>query len=224
MFMIDHIAQLEFLRATTVEIEPAPIDRLLSRVLPLVCPWLDHGEPIIVNFAIFVHRTVRGCILDVGPEAIALRDAIDEWMDHYRFTDKWIWDAAATTLLLHAVERIQPREWCARQTELHLLSVKVPYQENESEDQYRERFDQEYRRQRNEHVKRFRSPNSDYAERARWTAAAFRGETFASIARRGNVQIGEDAVRKAVLAFASRAGLTFPTLVETLTAHREKAG
>lgn len=227
---LDYQAKLEFLRATTIELVPVPIDTLLSDATPLFCKWLEmlsdekelsyasykDAKPVGAHFA-YTNLSISG--MDDSTQAVALRNSLEEWMARYHFTDRWIASAAATTLFVHKLGKARPREWYLRQTELHLPSAKVPYVENEAE--YLESFDQAYRKERKEFVRRLRKANTDYPERARWTAAVFGGASFAAIARRENVQIGEDALRKSVYSFAQRAELT---LAETLAEPAGKSG
>src|SRR5579871_4334509 len=158
---IDYTARTAFLDATTDLLRPAPIYALLDS-LPIIEAWLTTipptgpltGERLSVTVGL---QHGRICASGDSSEVAECKHAISDWMKNCQFFhDGWTWiteDYAEPTLLLHAFGRCVQRRWYRMEPweELHREPVvRVPRRGNESNTDYKKRFDEECRRQSKE--------------------------------------------------------------------------
>jgi hypothetical protein len=219
----DYAARSAFLYFTTEVITPAPIDVLLE-LLPTFRRWRAHlereappdypltGDRII---AIFALATRAISPFDDSPEAAALKDALSGWMAKCKFRDPWLADAGLCTLFMqHANDVVSPRKWYLQppyEELCPLVSISLRQEFGESRKEFLKRLEREYLQRRKEYNGPMEFRTGERANQmlpARWAALVFAGSTFAEIARANNRNRGY--VRKTVVGFASRAGLTLP--------------
>jgi hypothetical protein len=225
---VDYSARSAFLNATTNLLSPAPIDDLLKS-LPTVHAWLatiPQTAPLSPGRLSVTVGLAYGRIstTDHSSEAAEVKRSISDWMKNCQFfCDGWRWiveDYAELTLLLHAFGRCERRKWYRMEPweEFHPEPiVRVPRRGNESNRDYKKRFDEECRRQSKEILRpvqlRTGALTLTRARDARWTVRHLcLGETFVQIAEDVPKESGSDEnkVGKAVRAFRRRAGLLNP--------------
>jgi hypothetical protein len=219
----DYAARSAFLYFTTEVMTPVPIDILLE-LLPIFHRWrarLDREDPpdgpltgdrIMAVFELAT-RTISP--LDDSPEAVALKDALSGWMARCNFRDPWLADAGLCTLFVqHSNGVASPRKWYLQPPYEELcpiVRINLRQEFGESRKEFLKRLEREYRQRRKEYNAPMEFRTGERANQmlpARWAALVFAGSTFAEIARANNRARGY--VRKTVVGFARRAGLTLP--------------
>jgi hypothetical protein len=218
---IDYRAREEFLYATTRVMDPPPIDLLLAQ-LPLCLIWLQQRRaayPVLPPDLAAITRMgeVGDCSMGrIGdsPEARALKDAVQTWMQRCSFLDEWLADAALCTLYEHANGRAKSRTWRFAVDDLDqthpLLTLALRKNQDETLEEFCSRADREYGNQRKEFKKmwQFRMGlRKQHLLPSRWTAMLFKGLTLTQVAQQENQD--PDVVRKAVSAFKKRATLRY---------------
>jgi hypothetical protein len=220
----DYGARSAFLYYTTKIMNPAPVDTLLE-LLPTFRSWRAHVEnehrpadqdaPVTGErvSALFGLATRAISPLDDSAEAVALKDALAGWMTRHRFRDQWLADAGLCTLLQRDANGVaHPRKWYLQPPYEDLCpEVKIYLRQEfgEARQDFLKRFEREYLQRRKEYNASMQFRTGELGDRlrpARLTAFNFAGWTFAAIARHENLDRGY--VRKTVVNFADRAGLT----------------
>jgi hypothetical protein len=222
----DYGARSAFLYFTTEVMTPAPIDTLLELV-PTFRSWHAHVEdehrpsdqyaPVTGErvSALIGLATCAISPLDDSAEAAPLKDALARWMTRYRFRDRWLADAALCTLFgQHADGVSKPRKWYFQFPYEDLcpeVSIHLRQEFGESREHLLKRFESEYllrRKQYNASMLHRTGEIGDRLRPARFAALVFAGSTFVGIGRAENLD--RKYVRKTVVNFADRAGLTLP--------------
>jgi hypothetical protein len=223
--LIDYNARTEFLDAISDLLRPAPVDELLE-LLPTVRAWLatiPQTAPASTKRYSITMGIASGIIspIDDSNEAEAVKQAIADWMRNCRFFHvDWTWivaDYALPTLLLHAADRCEKRKWYRMEPWRELNPqpvVAVPRRGNESNRDYKARFDKECRRASKEIIRPVQFQTGALTKTksrdAQWTVRHLCLErTFTEICNDQPDESGNDESRvgKAVLAFRCRAGL-----------------
>jgi hypothetical protein len=204
---IDYTARREFLCATTALLQPPPIDVLLD-LLPTFRRWDAHFDDDCASQVQKAISWSQRKILDAdnSVEAVALKQAVAAWMARYRFSDDWIFEAAICNLFRHSqpVPPATPRTWYIQPPWEHMNPEPPPRKGNESTEHYAKRV----RREMLARERFAKGINTNQVQPAKWTVLRFLGGSYPSISEAEGVP--EDTVRKAVVAFIKRAGITLP--------------
>jgi len=229
--LIDYDARVHFLRATSDWQPRSPLESLLTR-RPVYERWVASLPPRV---ALPLHQlglefsdgdhvgpgvVVLGKDLGNSPEWLTLKGALAEWSAEFKFCDVWIERIALCTLQKYAAGWSESdKDFCDWRLKPDLEPkpnfTAPPIQWNESPDDYYKRCQDglsaaikaEKRR-----VEFQTGARKGQEQPAKWTAAYFRGASFAKIAERGKHgrPERESAVRHAVRGFQERIGLTMP--------------
>jgi hypothetical protein len=245
---IDYNARGSFLYAwenvpQREEPRPAPLDKLLT-LLPIYSIWetrlkSDVGE-ILCELAVFDScRMVCleesyggvGAVITIGTKKAArsLWAAVSDWMDRYRFRDRWIGDVALSTLFHHAYHGSLANGWFTsvppERIQPQVTYPQIQFRPGSVEELDRRKREAvcEIEKQTSENRKllQFRLGSHKNQELpARWTAMIFAGFTVLQIANIENrprrKPIDETTIKKAVNAFVERADLRLPDRPFTL--------
>lgn len=227
---VDYRARRDFLVATTEVMKPAPIDILLENVLPAFRRWYESqrfdealpptGERISAVMAASLCRISE---FDHSPAADDVRTSVARWCSLFQFSEyPWISDAGFCTLWVHLQGSAEARAWylMPQWDKLHpeIPAVVVNRRGTESNREYLKRWLATVRLERKQFMKKVAFRTGARTWKRGWenptmaaelTAMKFAGVPFAGIADRKNMD--PSRVRKAILDFCGRAGLSLPS-------------